>query len=117
MVGRSGRWVLLALATLAVLFAPGAAAEGSGDDLEPVSSERVAASIIAPTFGGDGLVMARSGRDEAAEQDLAASLSAAPGAGSAIEDGPAAIVATVSQRAGHDPGGRHSAPTRAPPQG
>lgn len=68
MVTRSVRIALLALAAWAVLFAPGAASD-LGVAQVAASADDVAAAIIAPTFGPDGVVLARTMRDSA--DDLA----------------------------------------------
>ncbi len=67
MVIRPLRAALLALAAWAVLFAPGAARIDAGDT-SPLDADRVAASIVAPTFGPDGVVLSRTVR--ALEDDV-----------------------------------------------
>jgi len=118
MAGRSIRMALLTLATWALLFAPGAAAEEAEAGAEPVSSERVAAAVMAPTFGSDGVVIARGCRDDdTVQQDC----------GSGTDEGPGAMSLPVPQRGSSaialdEAGGiaaaeRRSAPTRGPPTG
>ncbi|MDE0804087.1 MAG: hypothetical protein OSA99_12275 [Acidimicrobiales bacterium] len=64
MVSRSVRVALLAIAAWAVVFAPGAAGAGA-PDAAPVSADDVAAAIVAPTFGPDGVVLGRTVRHSA----------------------------------------------------
>ncbi len=59
MIVRPLRVAVLALAAWAVLFAPGAA--GASTTLP--DPDDIAASIVAPTFGPDGLVLGRPNRD------------------------------------------------------
>ncbi len=63
MDGSSVRVVLLTLAAWAVLFAPGAAADSGTDGAAP-DPDRVASAIVAPTFGPDGVVVARPCRHD-----------------------------------------------------
>ena len=61
MAVRSIRHALLVLAAWAVLFAPGTAA-GQTDEQAPIGADDVALAMIAPTFGTDGIVAARTCR-------------------------------------------------------
>lgn len=59
MIVRPLRVAVLAIAAWALLFAPGAAGASTAlPDLDDI-----AASIVAPTFGPDGLLLARPSRD------------------------------------------------------
>lgn len=62
MVGPRVRTAFLALAMWAVLFAPGAAVDDLAGRAPTVDADRVAAAVIAPTFGSDGVVVAKSCR-------------------------------------------------------
>jgi hypothetical protein len=118
MAGRSIRMAFLALATWAVLFAPGAAAADAGAGVDRVSSERVAAAIMAPTFGSDGVVMARSCRDDDNVQLDCGSLDGdLPRAPSAFQHDPAQRTSGPEVIAGAGAALRRGAPTRAPPMG
>ncbi|WP_436795185.1 hypothetical protein [Actinospongicola halichondriae] len=64
MVGRSVRIAFLTLAAWAVLFAPGAAASEGGGDPAVVEPDQVASAMVAPTFGPDGVVIARTRRPD-----------------------------------------------------
>lgn len=64
MATRSVRIALLTLAAWAVVFAPGAAGAGGAESVA-ASADDVAAAVVAPTFGPDGVVLARAVRDSA----------------------------------------------------
>lgn len=118
MAGRSIRMAFLALATWAVLFAPGAAAADTGTGVDRVSPDHVAAAIMAPTFGSDGVVMARSCRDDDSVQldcgSLDGDLPSTP-SGSRHDVAPPTSAPDVIAGAGAEL--QRGAPTRAPPVG
>ncbi len=117
MAARSIRIAFLALASWAMLFAPGAAAQADGGAAPEIDPEHVAAAVIAPTFGADGVVVAaRSCREDGDPQvDATAPFAhlaappARPGAGrTCARDAVATGVAGGSEH-------RRRAPARAPP--
>lgn len=118
MTGRPIRIALSALAIWAVLFAPGAVADDAGAGSGPVNPDRVAAAIVAPTFGSDGIVMARSCRDDGpVRQDCALGADDALASASSNGGHPVSPVGERHRFAGDDIEIRQSAPTRAPPRG
>lgn len=118
MTGRPIRVALSALAIWAVLFAPGAVADDAGAGSGPVNPDRVAAAIVAPTFGSDGIVMARSCRDDGpVRQDCALGADDALASASSDDELQVSRVGTHGQLGGDDIEIRQSAPMRAPPRG
>ena len=115
MAGRSIRVAFLALAAWAMLFAPGAAAEDPGPGAERVSPERVAAAIIAPTFGSDGVVAARSCRDDDVSHVDCAPAGDVLSAPSPLTQPRLSSTSPGDERPAGDVEAQQSAPTRAPP--
>lgn len=115
MAGRPIRTAILALATWAVLFAPGAAADGVAAGAGPVSADEVAAAVMAPTLGDDGGVLSRSCRDDTPSRPGPSTAGRLPGAAPGPSADRGTTIAGVGTPAGDDVEVRHAAPTRAPP--
>lgn len=117
MVSRSVRIALLTLAAWAIVFAPGAAGTG-GSEPARASADDVAAAVVAPTFGPDGIVLARTLRDST--DDLADTV-AVPFVLAAVIViiGSAGLAEHLRRRCNVDVGQalRCSLPLRAPPVG
>ena len=118
MFGRAARVACLAFAAWALLFAPGAAIEDVRTTGTVVPEDRVAAAVLAPTFGADSFVASRICRTDDGAQS------------SSCEGGTAVAVVAVTvaaggllARRGRDHldrvdavGSRRSSPPRAPPR-
>lgn len=114
MISRSVRIALLGLAAWAIVFAPAAAIPGAAAPIE-ASPEDVAAAIVAPTFGPDGMVLARTARHTV--DDLDADVLLPFVLVVAVVVGGAGLTAWIRPRTGKTLVRtlRCSLPTRAPP--
>lgn len=118
MFGSAARTVWLVVAAWALLFAPGAARDDAHATGDHRSGERVAAAVIAPTFGSDSLLTGRPchmGADRS--PDLCQVDAAAP-----VMASPLVVVAGLAVRSRQRRRGEGPVPkrgcwsTRAPPR-